>query len=157
MNSLFGTFRRVVPALLVGVLVLTASADAHPRHRGKHKHHARPHRTFVERAPVCAPRVVHRPYRPARVVYAGTPFLYHANLGVYVSGVSLGIRLTNAAPAGYVYVDSICGRESRSVRSYRSHCREHGHPAYVTVAARGARCDTGYDRRYGGHDDDWSD
>ena len=138
MNSLSRTLTRAIPVLLVGALVLAASADAHPRHRGHRKHVYRaPRPVWVERAPVCAVprRVVHQ---PARVVYGGTPFTYYADLGVYLSGVSLGIHFGNVAPVGYVYVDPWCGMEFASVPAYRGHCRSHGHPAYVTV--RGPSC-----------------
>jgi hypothetical protein len=141
MISLSRTLGQVVPGLLVGVLALAAvpSVDAHPRHHGQGRHHARRvERVVVERVPV----YVAPPYRPARVVYHGTPFLYQADLGVYVSGVSLGIHLGNAVPAGYVYEDPWCGAQFHSVGAYRRHTRQHGHPAYLSLVRRGGSCNT---------------
>jgi hypothetical protein len=94
------------------------------------RHHDR--RVVVRRVPTYyVPAPVHyiRPwYRTAPRFYVDrSPFYFHAGLGIYLGGVFLNLQLTDAAPAGYVFVDPYCDLEFWTVADYRRHLHRHHH------------------------------
>jgi hypothetical protein len=107
---------------------------AEPRHRSvdiRYRRHG-DGRVIVRRVPTYyVPAPVHyvRPwYRNASRFYVDrSPFYFHAGLGIYLGGVFLNLELTDAAPAGYVYVDPYCDLEFWTVPAYRQHLHRHHH------------------------------
>jgi len=96
--------------------------------------------------PGCAPRpgcgnelriVSTRPWWEGapRVYVHGTPFFFHAGLGVYLGGVGLSLGIGDCSPAGYVYVDPYCGTRFDSLEYYAVHARFQGHSPVVEVVA----------------------
>jgi len=70
-----------------------------------------------------------------RVYVQGSPYFFHAGLGVYLGGLGLSIQIGNAAPAGYGYLDPYCGLRFDSLEVCRTHAGAHGHDPVVEVVA----------------------
>ena len=74
-------------------------------------------------------------YAPQASLY-GVDSYFHAGLGIYFGGLALSIELGDYAPAGYAYVDPVCGGERwYSVREYRRHAKRHGHQPVLIAEA----------------------
>ncbi len=156
-------------AMLFAAGPLVGTADAGPKHKKKNQGAGHYHQgasgvaycDVVHAPPRYRPRYrrAYRPvYRPApycsvarpwyvgapRLVVAGSPYYFHAGLGVYFGGVALTVELGNYAPEGYAYVDPACGELFYSVEGYAIHSQRARH-APVLYAEQ---MDTG---RHGGH------
>jgi hypothetical protein len=118
--------RRDVDVRHRSVDVRHRDVDVRHRRADTDRYYGNDRRVVRHRAPV---RVYSRPwYRTAPLFYVDrSPFYFHAGLGIYLGGVLLNLELTDAAPAGYVYVDPFCDVEFWTIEAYRLHLHRHHH------------------------------